>query len=175
MATTLTDARRRWVAREPVGEMATALGVPIGTIYYWRKQHRWPQREAVRAPGPTWVLDLPGKRELARKLWREGLPRPDIAALCEISMSTISAWRKRYRWATRPPGTCQLPSWEKVYRHLPHAPPPADAQARRQVLADYVMRLRKKRPAVTPKWRCCDQLHDGPACPTCQRPNPLCV
>ena len=54
-------------------------------------------------------------RALARKLWEEGVPAPDIASLCGMSRSMLFVWRTRDRWPPRRVGRSS-PQWEALYR-----------------------------------------------------------
>lgn len=163
-------AKDLWLARVPVPDISRELGVPPGKVWRWRTRFKWPTRAPVR-----------DKKEkllpMAEKCWRDGLPRKEIALLCEIANSTLYNWRVRYGWPKRPPGIRrgaglkdltgpELLAREKALK----ARWERREVEREQQAAAAVLKIRTNR-----RWRCCDLLLDVPVCPSCQRRWPLCA
>src|SRR5687767_2068680 len=156
-------AKDLWLARVPVPVISKELGVPPYKVWRWRKRLKWPDRVPV--------FD---KRErllaMAEKCWRDGLPRREIALLCEVPLGTLCLWRDQYGWPKRQPGVRRGAG----IRNLSEA----DTQAREKGLL--AIRERRPNPAVLKirahrRWRCCDLLLDSPVCPSCKRRWPLCA
>ncbi len=172
---TVEAARQRWVAGEPASAIATAVGRPVGTLYFWRHRYGWPTRAPVAALRHP--LDVESTLRLARLLWDQGVPRIDIANLCEVGLSTLSVWRRKYAWPARPVGRSQLAHWDRMYRQHEggvRSDPVMPMPDRRRALKEYMARIRRREAEVMP-WRCCDRLLRVPVCPTCERKNPRCA
>lgn len=163
----INQARDLWMAGEPVKAIGQKVGRDWWTIYSWTRKYDFPRRT-------KWHNSRP-KREgeivaLAKKLWYEGLPRPDVAALCGIAVGTLAHWRQKYDWPKRQPGKCGLAAWEQVYRHRPRIVKEPDQMA--NVLRTIASRRQGTyQPPVT--FRCCGQMVQGTSCPTCHRKHPL--
>lgn len=170
-AALVAEAQARWDAGDDVYAIAFGVGVQPDTVYWWRYRYGWTGRRkfprAWARPRDDAVVAL------AAKLWSEGIPRPDIASLCGIAKSTLATWRARYHWPLRKPGRSQIQAWEDQYRRWGYH---GGRRTRWQELRNLLQVIQHQRPAAPlPKWRCCDQLLDLPACPTCFRKNPLCA
>lgn len=170
--TVVEAARQRWVAGEPATAIAAALGRPLGTLYFWRHRYQWPHRAAVYSRPFHQSSD--STVQLAKVLWDQGVPRPDIANLCDISLSTLGEWRRRYEWPKRAVGRSLLPGWDRAYRQREPGHPAPDVVERRRVLHEYVARMRNRTRSVD-LWRCCDRLWDVPNCGECGRRSPRCA
>lgn len=160
-------ARDRWIAGEDVHAIGQAVGRDWWTIYNWRAKFHWPERQHRGRRGPVRDGAIVA---LAKKLWHEDLPRPDIAALCGVSVSTVADWREKYDWPKRQPGKCGLAAWEKIYRSRPRKPKEPDPME--QILR--TIASRRQGTYVPPTtFRCCGQVVQGMSCPVCQRKHPL--
>lgn len=163
----INQARDLWIAGVEVKAIGQAVGRDRLTIYHWRHVYAWPHRNI---PKPRTRRRDGEIVSLAKKLWLEGLPRPDIAALCEVAVSTLASWREKYDWPKRQSGKCGLAAWEQVYRHRPRKPKEPDPMA--QVLR--TIASRRQGSYVPPTtFRCCGQVVSGMSCPICQRKHPL--
>jgi len=157
-------ARDLWVARVPVETIAHEIGVNKAKVWRWRYRYDWPARIPLG-------VERANRVTMAAKCWKDGLPRIEIALLCEISLGTLDAWRQRYHWGKRKPGVrpgagmgLRAIEQDRVARLRERR------EQRRQQVAQVVSKIR-----TTRRWRCCDMLLDVPVCPQCQRRWPLCA
>jgi uncharacterized protein YjcR len=157
-------ARDLWLERVPVPTIAAEIGVNKAKIWRWRYLYGWPARVPLGVERATLVT-------MAAKCWHDGLPRIDIALLCNISLGTLDAWRQRYHWEKRRPGLRPGAGQGLRAREQQRVQQLRErTELRKHRVVTVVTKLRNER-----RWRCCDMLLDTPTCPTCQRRWPLCA
>ena len=157
-------ARSLWLERVHVRTIAAELGVTTAKVWRWRYRYDWPARIPLGVERANLVA-------MAAKCWQDGLPRIDIALLCNVSLGTLDAWRRRYHWEKRKPGVRhgRYPELRTVEQQRVSRLRQRTEQ-RHQRVTTIVTKLRTER-----RWRCCDLLLDVPVCPSCQRRWPLCA
>lgn len=163
-----------WDGGSNIDQIAAAIGVARGTVYYYRTRDGWPAHPDGRAADPHTLA-------FGRKLWYEGVPRLDIAAVLGIRLGTVDSWRKKYGWPSRSAGH-STPVWEAVYRELAvtartNGTKPKNRRewvaALRNVFSEFHRTSPPPPPRVTPRWRCdCAQVRTTASCATCGRKAP---
>ena len=155
-------ARDLWLERVPVPLIAKTLGVNKAKVWRWRDRFSWPARVPLGTEKAPIVA-------MAAKCWSDGLPRIEIALLCEISLGTLDTWRVRYGWEKRKPGR-RNGSWTGIGKgRVARLTERDEAKQRRVTTAVTTFR------ASLPRWRCCGYLLDVSVCPGCQRRSPVCA
>lgn len=148
-------ARLLWLEGAPVEQIAAAAQVKPWVVYGWRARFNWPKRPDPRRGVVRPVVAL------AAALWDDDVPRPTIAALCQVTVKLVDCWKAKYGWRRRSPGIRSRPA-DISKPLLRRAKSLATKQA---VVATPKVPL--------PQWVCCDQRLALPRCPTCHRPHPL--